>query len=120
MWSLSVVTRREGVVRFTLSLSQDGPMYSGDNDLAMDLQDSMEREKRLGKRYSDLFMFMLSHVQVSHVRVWSVCGVCGVRVELGVWVQCVERVMGVWCEVICVGVLCFVWCGVCGVMYATR
>ena len=81
VWSLGVVTRREGVVRFTLSLSQDGPMYSGDNDLAMDLQDSMEREKRLGKRYSDLFMFMLSHVQVSHVRVCGVymeCGVCGV------------------------------------------
>ena len=37
--------------------------------------------------------------------------------ELGVvCVQCVERVLGVWCEVICVGVLCFVWCGVCGVM----
>ncbi|KAL5486871.1 hypothetical protein EMCRGX_G019407 [Ephydatia muelleri] len=32
-------------------------------DLAMDLQ---EREKRLAKRYKDLFMFMLSHVQVSH------------------------------------------------------
>lgn len=48
---------------------KDVPLYPGESDMAIDLQDSVEREKRLGKRYSDLYMFMLSHIRVSHENV---------------------------------------------------
>ena len=41
-------------------------------DSYMDLQEYREREKQLGKRYSDLFTFMLSHVRSTHV-----CEECG-------------------------------------------
>ena len=42
-------------------------MYPGDSDMALDLQESKDREKNLGKRYSDLFMFILNHIRFSHV-----------------------------------------------------
>ncbi|KAL5468804.1 hypothetical protein EMCRGX_G029925 [Ephydatia muelleri] len=48
---------------------KDNPVYPGDSDMALDLQESKDREKNLGKRYSDLFMFILNHIRFSHENV---------------------------------------------------
>ena len=69
-----------------------GAHYAGGCDVPYLPQDGPEREKRLGKRYTDLLTVMLSHVQASYVRVCVCVCVCDVHVYIHVWcTECLLR-----------------------------
>ena len=54
------------------------------SELSIDYAGALEREKELGRRYDELFVFMQSHVKESQVRTYIiiVCTDCSVSVRI--------------------------------------